>query len=316
MRSPGEGQGQDLPGVNTKQILSRFTSQQEEDSERKPVRKITPPHGEPLIVTNIPDDVEIERDPNIVRSDEAVQREEEIPKAEKTRGLLAKFKALEKADAEPPSPSRAPPSKIKIDRRGIDESSEVKVNGESGVFENQPEQFQQYQPSAESGVYENVPEQNEDVVREQEERDREEEKPKAGVTRSLLSRWKTMESEVESAPPPMPGRGRQFTPPRDDSRRVRTPSPVPSGFAVKNEYVDPKDEIAKSKGSVSENVPAAKPDVVRETDINQDEKAVPEKQFTKSALGKFQKIQEDAGKEKFTSQRKGLRKVSPQKVRA
>ena len=88
--------------------ISRFR-QYESDGpppERKPIRKMTPPREE-LARTISESERYGTHDREVVRSGESYSQEAELPPAEYTRSMLAKFRSIEDTSAPVPSPARS-----------------------------------------------------------------------------------------------------------------------------------------------------------------------------------------------------------------
>merc|ERR1712168_813924 len=89
----------------SRNILAKFREMEQgsdETTQRKPVRRITPPRDEMQYDVSIA----VEQHGEVVRAGEDVNKEDELPPKEYTKSLLAKFKSMENLDEPPPSPMR------------------------------------------------------------------------------------------------------------------------------------------------------------------------------------------------------------------
>ena len=75
--------------------------------ERKPIRKMTPPREELARGIAGSERTVAGYDREVVRSGEPGSQEEELPPAEYTRSMLAKFRQIEDTSAPVPSPARS-----------------------------------------------------------------------------------------------------------------------------------------------------------------------------------------------------------------
>lgn len=165
--------------------MAKFRSIQQgaaEDSpaNRKPVRQFTPPRESPERArgfNNMENEEErLETREDVVRALDKAETEEELPPPCITKNLVAMFKSMVIEDDTTSEPRRHSFSTLPSAQRSanfIDECTD------GGVFENEPA----------------LPV---DVVRETDPSD-EQELPEAGITRSLVAQWKSMEQHVSSS---------------------------------------------------------------------------------------------------------------------
>ncbi|XP_053384096.1 uncharacterized protein LOC123536284 isoform X9 [Mercenaria mercenaria] len=125
----------------------------------------------------------------------------------------------------------------------------------------------------ESGVFENVPKEEEDVVRSGEKAD--EILPEVGMAKSLLSKFKQMETEVGHRPPPSPN--------KEKPKKAEFVN-SPRGYLEKYE---PQVEAGEF-----ENKPADRGEVVRSEDHTED--ILPEVGSAKKTMERFREIQKQS----------------------
>ena len=228
----------------------------------KPVHRITPPRD--LLRESIDDaninmvsDDEEDVNPDIVKSSNHDVNPDELPVPEKTRSILAKFRSMEDLNAPPLSPSRPvnkPFTFVDSSRSapnlGATDDSYVATNGD---VENSPE-----------------------VVRpDTEEKHLEGEFPEYGLTKNLLSMWRTLElqNDVKALYPATPKlRKRQS----DPACRIQEPVEVVRTSAT--------DDEAENDG--------------------EEEECLPQPCYTRNILAKFQSMEiQPETKEAVTSKK-------------
>ena len=252
---------------SARNLVAKFKQLQVEQPyvSKKPI-DILPTDGnlEPSIVESQPISLE-----GVVK--EGDETEEKLPEKGQTRNLLAKFREIESGGgSQSPSPrSRKEFTPPREHPRGI-----TSGNQDSGVYENTPKKGLEYQPvKIEGGIFENQPVSRPDVVK---EADRFQEMlPEQGTARSLLSKFKQIQSNATVKSPTSPRSMKEFTPPRDDL---------------------PTQQTGTNESGIVENEPQFRPDVLREADTDWNE-GMPSKGSAKSVVDKFKCIQEEAKKE-------------------
>lgn len=200
----------ELPPANlARSMASKFRDMESDGpSERKPVRKITPPREE------VERDVRfvresIDRDPNIVRSDASAEKEDERPPPSFTKNMLAKFKEMEDTTNPPPSPARSavsPTKRTAISHQQFASHTNIRASPDEGIADTEPS-TNGHRP---------------EVIREADKNETEE-LPERGFTKSLLAQWRQIEqtAPAESAKSLAP---RQTTPGRAAPYRQASPS--------------------------------------------------------------------------------------------
>ncbi|CAG5114551.1 unnamed protein product [Candidula unifasciata] len=179
--------------------------------------------------------------------------------------------------------------------------------GDTGVYENQPKQFQaDYNKPPESGIIENQPLKRDDVVRGDEPPKFEEELPERGAAKNLVNKWKQLETEGTKVKSPGSGRPKEFTPPREEPRIAeqrkspRTPLSPSGNEQLDNGSVHPSDLPGQyqpqNEPSVFESTPEQRSDVLREGDTDW-AKGMPKKDQAKKMLARFQNLQAEANKQ-------------------
>ena len=159
----------------------------------------------------------------IIRADDPVNLEDELPPPAFTKNLLARFKSMEDLNRPPPTPEldlavkkvlkeerkkELDPNRRKSSPAGMfghqlklapedikqidhDEQQSERQQPEGGEYANGHAEFVQYEGQAESGDFENTPTKAGDVLRESDSF-MEEEMPEAGITRNLLAKFQSM----------------------------------------------------------------------------------------------------------------------------
>ena len=227
------------PSAMTKNLVSRFRSiesgeYEEEVTERKAVRKMTPPREE--VEGSIAEyrqrqkqDVEIVRDPSIIVSGQPLGDEDsELPPPAFAKSMLARFKSMEDVSAPPPSPGRnttTPASSSSSTRRSTTETTTSTSTAatssattttvrqtsrsspdsgicvtETQVVTSEPTPSIRHEEVIEGGVFENQPQVLKDGVVREEDGPNEDELPEHGTTKSLLAQWRTVEKKGTSMP--------------------------------------------------------------------------------------------------------------------
>ncbi|KAH9519316.1 hypothetical protein Btru_075248 [Bulinus truncatus] len=258
-------------------------------------KEFTPPREEErakqaVVIENSPDFKS-----EIIHSGD--QLEEKLPERGTAKNMAQRFKQLE---SESKSPS-APRQKKEFTPPPHD----------SGVYENQPKQFQaDYNRPAESGILENTPIVRDDVIKATEPVRYEEELPERGTAKNMVNKWRQLETEgvAKAKSPGSSGRPKEFTPPREEPRIAQQRNPKsprtplsPSGFdQLDNGSVHPSDLPGQyqplNAPTVFESTPEVRQDTIKEADTDWTE-GMPKKDTAKKMLAKFQHIQEEAKKQ-------------------
>ncbi|XP_036363102.1 cell surface glycoprotein 1 isoform X3 [Octopus sinensis] len=192
-------------------------------------------------------------DPNVIRPEE-VDTEDILPDEGTTKNLLAKFSKLRE---DKPFVSKPPIDVITAKEAG------------PTIAESQPVVL--------SDVFKET-----DVA--------EEKLPESGQTRSLLAKFREIESGAGSQSP-SPRSRKEFTPPREDPRGFNTEAAV-SGVYENTPKKGLEYEPTKIEGGIFENQPVNRQDVIKEADTGGE--ALPEKGTARSLLSKFSKIENNA----------------------
>ena len=290
----------ELPPVGTsRSMAARFREYESGDGnvpvpDRKPVRKMTPPREE-LAQSISQAEHEISHDPNVIKSGENQNPEEELPPAQFTRSMLAKFQQLEDPNAPAPTPVRSAQitSTKRVSTAAAPSPQPVPVNrpsADSGIagLDDQPANFDNGDYDHSGGVSENTPAVLPDVVRESDTHD-EEELPEKGTTRSLLAQWRNMEQTVIAHGSPSPPKPKQSW----GSSSAHTPSSRPAVNhhpATRTPQSEP-DHIDASESYQTESTPER--DVIRYDDAAVEDE-LPPPSFTRNMLAKFQNMQAEA----------------------
>ena len=254
----------ELPPVNmARSVASKFRDMESDqgDIERKPVRRMTPPR-EDLAQSISSMDRDIERNPDIIRSGEEINKEEELPPPSFTKNMLAKFKSMEDVAQPPPSPGRSSTSPTKrittpSGYRTITSHSASKASPDEGIADTEP-----------SVNGHGRSEETSEVVRESDKTEVEE-LPERGFTKSLLAQWRQIEQVSTSSPAKSPSASR------------RGPQVRPSPANSQGSYSSLPDDLGTPR------------EVVRASDTNEEE-YLPPPSYTKNMLAKFKNMQEEA----------------------
>lgn len=272
----------DLPEVGmAKSMLSKFRSIQEENEqpvvsikrvsparesvalkveyESQPTESLTPYEGqiESGVFESEPKSAE-----DVVRSHD--QTEDFQPEEGSAKNIMNKFKEIQTESSQ----------YKQYKKREItpDRSSKVEY-----VSEPRGDKIEYTESQTESGVFENVPKEEENVVRSGDKTD--EVLPEAGLAKSLLSKFKKMESDVGFKPPPSPKR--ELTP--DRSGKVEYVS-EPRGYLEKYEPTLESGEY--------ESQPVIAAEVVRSEDHA--EEILPEVGSAKKTMEMFKEIEKQS----------------------
>ncbi|KAL4225470.1 hypothetical protein ACF0H5_016160 [Mactra antiquata] len=218
---------------------------------------------------------------DVVRSGE--KTEDYVPEQGSAKNILNKFKEFESGSSQQRTPEKR---ELTPDRSGKVEY----------VSEPRGERIEYAEVKSESGVFENVPKEEEDVVKSGDKVS--EPLPEAGFAKSVLSKFKQMESEVGNKPPPSPKRQMSID-------RVNKSETVnePRGYLEKYE---PQFESGEY-----ENQPAQLTEVVRSGEAT--EEVLPEIGAAKKTMERFKEIQKQSTSP-VSSRSKGFtppREVSP-----
>jgi hypothetical protein len=268
---------EELPEIGTaKNLVNRFKSIQEEKA--KPVasgKRISPPRDSEKVeyesqpTEHLPqyegktDSGVFESEPkgheDVIRSGD--QAEDYKPEQGYAKNIMNRFKEIQTESSQyKPHEKR----EITPDRSGkVEYVSEPR--GEHIVYN---------ETQTEAGVFENVPKEEEDVVRSGEKAD--EILPEVGMAKSLLSKFKQMETEVGHRPPPSPKRET----PKKPAEFVNSPR----GYL---ERYEPTTEAGEF-----ENKPAERGEVVRSEDLP--EEVLPEVGSAKKTMERFKEIQKQS----------------------
>lgn len=295
-------QGEDLPEVGTaKNLVSKFKSISEEKSKSVPTAR---PASPPRTV----DKVEYESQPSehlpqyeakvesgvfesepkgheevVVRSGD--QAEDYKPEQGYAKNILNKFKEIQTESSKVQTNEKR---ELTPDRSGKIEY----------VSEPRGERIEYSEAKSESGVFENVPKSEEDVVKSGDKAD--EVLPEIGYAKSVLSKFKQMESEVGNKPPPSPKK--DSTP--DKSGRVEYVS-EPRGYL---ERYEPQTESGEF-----ENQPEVRGEVIKSGEAT--EEVLPEVGAAKKTMERFKEIQKQSSSPVSSSSRSKAmtppREVSP-----
>ncbi len=289
----------ELPPVGTsRSMAARFREYESGDGnvptpDRKPVRKMTPPREELAQSISQARD-EMSHDPNVIKSGENQNPEEELPPAQFTRSMLAKFQQLEDPNAPAPTPERS--AQISATKRVSTASAPspqpVPVNrpsADSGIAglddQDQPANFNDGDYDHSGGVSENTPAVLPGVVRESDTHD-EVELPEKGTTRSLLAQWRNMEQTVKTSHgSPSPPKPKQSW--GSSSGRSPAVNHHPATRTPQSEH----DHIDASESYQTESTPER--DVIRYDDAAVEDE-MPPPSFTRNMLAKFQNMQAEA----------------------
>lgn len=250
--------------------MAKFRSIQQgvaEDSptNRKPVREFTPPRESPERsrgFSNTENEEErLETKEDVVRAVDNAETEEELPPPCITKNLVAMFKSMVVEDDRTTEPLRRSSSSLPSGPR----SSGSDTRRSSNFIDE----------CTDGGVFENDPTLPVDVVRETDPTD-EQELPEAGITRSLVAQWKSMEQTVSRS-------GQQS--PANESRSTSV-----SGGSVQR----PRSTVkvvrsnASLNGELGMSTEEAGGNQERET---VEEEALPPPDITKNLLAKFKTIE-------------------------
>ncbi|CAL1534742.1 unnamed protein product [Lymnaea stagnalis] len=169
--------------------------------------------------------------------------------------------------------AQPPPS----ERRQVDIKQEV-LSAEGGVYESQPQAFQQWQneEEEEEGVYESQPVRRDDVVREA-DKDITADLPPVGTAQSIRAKFLSGATQ-DSAP-----RKREMTPPAHGAGGEYVSEP--RGYVERYE--------GKAESGVFESQPVVNPDVVTSSTTIEDAK--PEHGFAKNVAAKFKELESKGG---------------------
>ena len=141
---------------------------------------------------------------DVVQSGEQV--EDVLPERGTTKNIVSHFCQLNSTGT---SPSKSPSVKKQFTPPPFD----------SAVYENNPDSFiPDCNYPIESGILENDPKYRTDVVHADDVAGCEDQLPEKGYTRNLVSAWRQMESDFDRVSPVGSGRGKEFTPPREEPR--------------------------------------------------------------------------------------------------
>ncbi|XP_055901121.1 uncharacterized protein LOC106058482 isoform X10 [Biomphalaria glabrata] len=169
--------------------------------------------------------------------------------------------------------SQAPPA----EHKRADIREEV-MSSEGGVYESQPQSFQQWQneEEEEEGVYESTPAPRPDIAREA-DKDLTADLPPVGTAQSIRAKFLASTSQ-DNTP-----KKREVTPPAHGSGGEYVSEP--RGYIEKYE--------GKADAGVFESQPVANPDVVTSTTALEDPK--PEHGFAKNVAAKFKELENKKG---------------------
>uniref|UniRef100_A0A2C9JL51 LIM zinc-binding domain-containing protein n=1 Tax=Biomphalaria glabrata TaxID=6526 RepID=A0A2C9JL51_BIOGL len=169
--------------------------------------------------------------------------------------------------------SQAPPA----EHKRVDIRQEV-MSSEGGVYESQPQSFQQWQneEEEEEGVYESTPAPRPDIAREA-DKDLAADLPPVGTAQSIRAKFLASTSQ-DNTP-----KKREVTPPAHGSGGEYVSEP--RGYIEKYE--------GKADAGVFESQPVANPDVVTSTTALEDPK--PEHGFAKNVAAKFKELENKKG---------------------
>ncbi|CAH1787454.1 unnamed protein product [Owenia fusiformis] len=218
---------------------------------------------------------------DIMRESDVV--EEALPAQGTARSLLAQWKQKEASpDPDNRGPKQGTPKRFTPPR---EDERAAKLSQSDDAVDSGP-RFQ-YENKIDGGVFENTPAEKPDVVRETDSID--EALPPPSTAKNMRSLFMQMEAEnKEGAVKPVVKKDpKRFTPPRDDQANggVYENNPAPS--PIINEQYE-----SKPQGGVYENEPDSKPDVVRETD--EQEEALPPPAFARSMKQRFMEMENKA----------------------
>ena len=287
----GEASQEILPEVGTaKKTMERFKEIQKQSSSpvSSKAKEITPPRetspGRTVsgVLENNP-----QLKPDVVRSVDAVQ--DELPEQGSARNILNRFKEIQASGSQSSSPGKKP--------------KEMTPPPESGVYENTPAQHLEIETrQAESGILENTPTKSTaDVARERDSMSPEQELPEQGMAKSLVSKWKQLESSSAKSTASVSPRQqfKEFTPPRD-SRGPLSPK-SPAGAVTNGVHPSelPGQYQPQTSPTTYENDPVRNPEVFREADTDW-EAGMPAANTTASMLEKFKSIQQKASDDSKT----------------
>lgn len=269
---------EELPEIGmAKNLVNRFKSIQEEKAQ--PVvsqKRQSPPRTEKVEYESQPAEhlpqyeakVEagvFESEPkgreNVVRSGE--QAEDYKPEQGYAKNIMNKFKEIQTETSQYKSHEKR---ELTPDRSGkVEYVSEPR--GEKIIYD---------ETKTESGVFENVPKEEEDVVRSGDKAD--EVLPESGMAKSLLSKFKQMETEVGNRPPPSPVKE------ATEWSYKKQVSHEQKGYL---ERYEPQTEAGEF-----ENQPVVRPEVVRSGE--QAEEILPEVGTAKKTMERFKEIQKQS----------------------
>ena len=301
-RSSGEESLDELPAQGTSRNLAAKFRELEGGvpmplhQERKPVRKITPPREE-LSRSIIESQVHAHQ-PDVVRAEDPAEAEDELPPAEYTKNIVAKFRSFENLENSPPSPVRP----VEVKRSPAAARQYSRPSPDSGISDNEKEPvvvnsgYTEHEEVEDKAMSENNPIQLADVVRESDKHD-EEELPEHGFTRSLVAQWRNMEATIGGRPdasvnnlkPKAETRTWNKSPQREQAQPVHHTPPRHHTSS----------ESSQDEGPEYENVPQKKadPEVIH-ADDHHPEDELPAPSTTKNMLARFQSMQEEAAREK------------------
>jgi hypothetical protein len=298
--------------ASTRNLVAKFREFERSDvvspSERKPIRRMTPPRDE---LSQSIGEAQI----TAQRADEVHAQQDETASPAYTKNMLAKFKSME-TGGPPPSPQQDSMRKATVKTTQL-RGQPSKASPDSGISDSEGQQGlvngDRYRESeelvVEGGVYENEPVVNPDVVKSG-ERIEEDELPERGFTKSLLAQWRSKEQEIAA-------KKREEVPlPKKTTRTWETTysyrgAQRSAGQTSESEQSSPDDAQYHNvghdqvEGGVYENQPQQPKDVVRETDNNEEE-FLPPPAYTRNLLEKFKNIQAEAQRESTSP--KGVQK--------
>ncbi len=194
-----------------------------------------------------------------VRSPSPVNPEDELPPADATRNMVARFRDIQSTED------------MYQDRKPVRKMTPPRDELAAGIQDMQ------------SSLSENEPIENPDVIKSGEEKYKEEELPQRDFTKSMLAKFKSMEDTQAS--PPAPGRG--ASPRASTQRQSQIKGPSKSS---------PDSGISDSEGGHQMPNGHEKSEVVKEDDKSQEEKELPESGFTQNLLAQWRNKEKEVAK--------------------
>jgi len=278
-----------LPPVGTSRNIAAIFKQYEEadQSTFNPAKRETYSDFSAKSVSNAHI---VSNDVDVIKSGSVIDNQDELPPAQFTKNMLAKFKSLE--DPSVPAPTPENTKHVSSHNKKENERSSAIIISEN--IETERQIYIETSDRADGEQSENQPVVLEGVVRES-DTNLEEELPERGTTRSLLAQWRNMEQTVKDLEPPSPARASSNT---LASNKHNSP-------AGSYNRIAPLADNNSYNGAINSN---------EETKSIEDE--LPPPAFTRNMLNKFQSMQAEAdletGSQKMKKQfRWSVKEVKP-----